>query len=386
MRACRSRRSSSSSAAPAASASTRCTARKVTGLPAFNFSATNARPEAAWAIANWLLARSPRTQLRWVWGVQASTLWDRPLDPGLLQDTRFMSHLPRSLLSGQLQALPAGQPPTTSFLDRRRYSADGMLLWNSYDARRARGLTLEDSLSQYIGKAVARMERVSAAGGVSGRGRSRARAYFEKTLKLLNDHGTTPLIVLMPVHPQVLSVMRAHGWQQSRGKLLDYLLALQGDYSFAILDLTEIASFEGDPAEFYDGVHMTKENADRAIEQMARSAGSELESVAASLDRPRPAAGPSDGVVDGLDAQRLVAGRTFPHDDVAGAGAGERLGERRHVAVLAVLRVRLVLADDAEGSAFAVRLPAVTAAPNATSSRGCAAGSTSWALASRAST
>ena len=252
-------------------------ARKVTGLPTFNFSATNARPEAAWAIANWLLARSPQTQLRWVWGVQASTLWDRPLDPGLLQDTRFMSHLPRSLLSDQLQVLPAGPPPTTSFLDRRRYSADGMLLWNSYDARRARGLTLEDSLSQYIGKAVARMERVSEAGGVSGSGRSRARAYFVKTLKLLNDHGTTPLIVLMPVHPQVLSVMRAHGWQQSRGKLLDYLLALQRDYSLAILDLTEIASFGGDPAEFYDGVHITKENADRAIEQMARSAGSELE-------------------------------------------------------------------------------------------------------------
>ena len=252
-------------------------ARRVTGLPAFNFSATNARPEAAWAIANWLLARSPQTQLRWVWGVQASTLWDRPLDPGLLQDARFTPYLPRSLISEQLQGLSAGPPPTTSFLDKRRYAADGMLLWNSYDARRARGLTLQDSLSRYIDEAVARMERVSAAGGVSGRGRSRARAYFVKTLKLLNDHGTTPLIVLMPVHPEVLSVMRAHGWQQSRGKLLDYLLAVQRDHSLAILDLTEIATFGGDPAEFYDGVHITRVNADRAIDQMARSARSELD-------------------------------------------------------------------------------------------------------------
>ncbi len=251
-------------------------ARKATGLSAFNFAVTNGRPEEAWAVASWLLDRSPRTRLRWVWGVQPSTLWDRQLDPGLLQDARFAPYFPHSLLYEQLAALTPGPSPTTSFLDRRRYSADGLLLWNTYDAKRARGLTLEESLNRYVAKTVARMEKVSASGGVSSRGPSRARAYFVKTLKLLNDHGTTPVIVLMPVHPQVLATMRAHGWSQSRGRLLDYLLSLQEQYSFAVVDLTDIGSFSGDAGGFYDGVHITRENADRAIDRVAAAAQSAL--------------------------------------------------------------------------------------------------------------
>jgi hypothetical protein len=251
-------------------------ARQLSGLPSFNYAVTNSRPEAAWAVANWLLSRSPQAKLRWVWGIQASTLWDRQMDAGLLQDARFTPYFPRSLLRDQLRALPKGQSPAASFLDRRRYSAEGLLLWNSYDAKRARGLPLRQSLDRYIAKTAARMEKVSATGGVSGRRPSRARSYFVRTLKLLNDHGTTPLIVLMPVQPEVLWVMHAYGWTQSRHKLLDYLQSLRDQYSFVVVDLTDIGSFDGDPAGFYDGVHITQANADRIIDHLVAVANSEL--------------------------------------------------------------------------------------------------------------
>ena len=247
-------------------------AREVTGLPTFNFSVTNGRPEAAYAVAGWLLDRSPQTKLRWVWGVQASTLWDRPLDPGLLQDPRFVGSFPRTLLRDQLLALPPGRAPERSFLDNRRYSRRGLLVWNRYDARRARGLTLQESLERYIRQAVKRMERVSASGGVSRDRPSRARGYFRKTLRLLNDHGITPLIVLMPVHPDVLKEMRAHGRQRSREKLLEYLRSLQGEYTLEVLDLTDVSSFGGDPDGFYDGVHITRQNARRAFDRMVVAA------------------------------------------------------------------------------------------------------------------
>ena len=45
---------------------------------------------------------------------------------------------------------------------------------------------------------------------------TRARAYFEQTIKLLNDHGTTPVIVLMPIHPRVLRVMKLHNMGAER--------------------------------------------------------------------------------------------------------------------------------------------------------------------------
>jgi len=247
-------------------------AREVTRLPAFNFAVTNGRPEAAYALAGWLLERAPQTKLHWVWGVQASTLWDRPLDPGLLQDPRFAGSFPRELLREQLLDLPLGRAPERSFLDNRRYSRRGLLVWNSYDAKRARGLTLQESLDRYIRQAVQRTERVAAIGGVSRDRPSRARGYFLKTLRLLNDHGTTPLIVLMPVHPDVLSALRAHGGQRSRQRLLEYLRSLQGEYTFELLDLTEVSSFGGDPEGFYDGVHITRQNARRAFDRMAVAA------------------------------------------------------------------------------------------------------------------
>ena len=70
-------------------------ARRVTGLPAFHFSATNARPEAAWAIANWLLERN----------ILLQGLGPRPVTEYRLLVTRTQMRTLQWILLG---ALPGG--------------------------------------------------------------------------------------------------------------------------------------------------------------------------------------------------------------------------------------------------------------------------------------
>jgi hypothetical protein len=248
-------------------------ARRLLGLRSVNISISCAHPEAAWGYANWIYSHWPDARLRWVWGIQASTLYDRDLDPALLQDPRFYGYFPDDLLESQRTLLPgsvADMPRSYRFL-RNRYSRLGLLLWNSYDVRRAAGYTLDQSLDDYIAN------MLHEAPGTARQASPRAGEYFEKTLALLNAHGTTPLIVLMPTHPRVLRVMQQHDMDGGREKLRAYLAGLGEKFDLVVVDFTRIQSFHGKPGWFYDGVHITLRNADRMITALKSKAGEYLQ-------------------------------------------------------------------------------------------------------------
>ena len=245
-------------------------ARQRTGLRAVNISLSNARPESAWAYLNWFYRRWPDAKIRWVWGMQSGMLRDRNLDPALLQDPRFYRYFPDDLLAEQRAHLPdsAGDMPHFYGFMRNRYSDLGLLLWNVYDQRRAKGYTLRQSLDHYIAKML-RQTRAA-------EGTSRAQEYFEKTIQLLNQHGTTPVIVLMPIHPRVLRTMRQHDMGGARTALRAYLAALGETASIKTLDFTTISSFNGKAAWFYDGVHITRRNSNRVIVAVKHKAAAAL--------------------------------------------------------------------------------------------------------------
>jgi len=102
---------------------------------------------------------------------------------------------------------------------------------------------------------------------------SRANAYFERTLKFTNDHGATPLIVLTPINPKLLKIIGALGWYTRHRQVVDYIKSLHASYKFVFIDLTAIATFNGDPERFTDGVHMTTVNARRAIDYVLEQTG-----------------------------------------------------------------------------------------------------------------
>jgi len=148
---------------------------------------------------------------------------DRDLDAALLQDRHFYRYFPDELLASQRRLLPGstGEMPKHYGFLRDRYSNRGLLIRNVYDVRRARGYTLKQSLDHYIEKML-RGRRAEAPIYTS-----RASSYFEQTLELPNAHGTRPVIVLMPIHPRVLAVMRRHGMGGEREKLRTYLAGLE---------------------------------------------------------------------------------------------------------------------------------------------------------------
>ena len=246
-------------------------ARQRTGLSAVNIALSCARPEAAWGYLNWFYDRWPDAKVRWFWGMQSGMLRDRDLDPALLQDRRFYPYFPDDLLARQRELLPdsvAEMPHTYGFL-RNRYSSRGLLLWNRYDQRLTQGYTLDQALDAYI-------KNMLHTGLTATEPDTRARSYFEQTIKLLNDHGTTPVIVLMPIHPRVLRVMKQHDMGAERQQLREYLATLGQTLSIKVLDFTTIRSFNGEAAWFYDGVHITRRNANRVIVAARAKAGEYL--------------------------------------------------------------------------------------------------------------
>ena len=233
---------------------------RLTGLPSFNFSVQNSRPEDAYAIARYLFWRAPDVRLRCIWAVQVTTFGDTPLHPGLLDEDRLTRFLPQGLIARQ-RALDA-QVAAHEVLWSDEYSARGALFSNGYDQIEARGIGFDTVMQTYLARMVPK------AAVPSSLEQARSKRYFEKTLRLFNLHGVQPVLVIMPYHPDALAAFRAVGWQDKLDALNTYLLSLRTKYFFHVRDYTELESFGGDPDGFYDGAHVKRENVRRIVYQI----------------------------------------------------------------------------------------------------------------------
>jgi hypothetical protein len=99
---------------------------------------------------------------------------------------------------------------------------------------------------------------------------TRAKEYFERTLRLFNLHGVEPVLVIMPYQPDALAAFRAAGWDVKEAAFKMYLDSLRGLYRFRLVDYTDIAAFHGAADGFYDGAHVTAENARRILVQAVK--------------------------------------------------------------------------------------------------------------------
>ena len=239
-------------------------AEDLTGLPAFNFAVQNSRPEDVYAMARLLFWRAPSVKLRCIWALQATTLSDSPLHPGLLAESRLTQFLPGYLVAGQRKVSVSSEGREMQSVDE--YSARGQLLHNGYDLRLERGISFENTLFGYLSEMVPR------AGVAAPYAQTRAKKYFERTLALFNLHGVEPVLVVMPYHPDALAAFKAAGWDAKEEAFKSYLESLRGRYRFRLLDYTDIATFHGSADEFYDGAHVTAVNARRILVQAAKDA------------------------------------------------------------------------------------------------------------------
>jgi hypothetical protein len=239
-------------------------AERLTGLPTFNFAVQNSRPEDVYAMARLLFWRAPSVKLHCFWALQATTLSDSPLHPGLLAERRLAQFLPAYLVAAQRKVSVPSEGRQMQSADE--YTARGELRRNGYDVRLERGRSLEIAMQDYLTRMVPK------AASTSAYAQERAKTYFERTLQLFNLHDVEPVLVIMPYHPAALAAFRAVGWDAKETAFKAYLESLRGRYRFHVLDYTELASFHGDAAAFYDGAHVKASNARRILLQATRDA------------------------------------------------------------------------------------------------------------------
>ena len=237
-------------------------AEKLTGLPTFNFAVQNSRPEDVYAMSRLMFWRAPSVKLRCIWALQATTMSDSPLHPGLLAESELSQFLPAYFVRQQRKLVQVTAGRELQSYDE--YSARGQLLHNGYDLRLDRGIPFAATLSGYLSKMVPK------AAAPMPYEQTRAKEYFERTLRLYNLHGVEPVLVIMPYQPEALAAFRAAGWDVKEDAFKMYLDSLRGRYRFRLVDYTDIAAFHGTADGFYDGAHVTAVNARRILAQAVK--------------------------------------------------------------------------------------------------------------------
>ena len=234
---------------------------RLTGRTGFNLAFQNGRPEDAWAFVNYSRRRFPETPLQVVWLLHVEAFREQGLSPGLVQEPQLSRWFPPALIETERKKLP--RPPRRSRRARtshsRRSAPTASCSATATTSRRpGDGRSPEPSTTRSRRRSSVTRRRLRHC----TRGR---RQYFEKTMGLLDEMGTTQVVVLMPLHPRLLDAVRDAGWSERRAEVVAWLRSEQKKHGFRLLDLSELSRIKGDPFDFYDGFHVKRANARRLV-------------------------------------------------------------------------------------------------------------------------
>ena len=256
---------------------------QATGLRTFNAAVTAGRPADAYVFTAVVHDTWPRAEPDFLWLLDVEAFLRGPLPPSLLAESRFSRYLPwRARAAAQLDELgwlaswtglqaswevwkkhPTREKVRASWL--RRISPDGTVKTPPSSEATAGPKALkkwsEEEVARY--RSFARLD-------------ADAETYVEKTLQLFASWGGSGAVVLTPTQPQVLAAVQGAGWRRRHAEVLRLLGRLQEQYDFAVVDLTGVESFGGDPAGFFDATHMTRENQRRMIDAALQQARDKL--------------------------------------------------------------------------------------------------------------
>ncbi len=240
--------------------------QRVTGLTAFNAAVPHATPQDDWCFVSLFHKRFPAARFRFLWIIHADEFDEFSPRAALLEDPFLARFLPSALVESQLGRLGA--------------SANTALLAGAKEPSviAPNGFTIADPISA---AASVRSFRRRVNGDIAAALRFYRRQppridpapshYFVLTLRLMNDMGARPTVVLAPLQPRYLAAIYRHGWQARDRLVLAYLRGLQRSTRFNVLDFSRLSSIGGSATGFYDGVHLRPDTTRLVVDAVLRA-------------------------------------------------------------------------------------------------------------------
>lgn len=97
----------------------------------------------------------------------------------------------------------------------------------------------------------------------------RARNHIERMVADANERGDTPTIVIMPVNPKAVEVLRPFGWDERYEAVRDFVTELGTRHELRLVDLHRAEDVGLSKRDYYDNVHTTTEASDRILGELA---------------------------------------------------------------------------------------------------------------------
>jgi hypothetical protein len=226
-----------------------------TGRTAFNLAVSSGTVADAYCTSRYVRDRFPGTTQRYLWLLDVEQFRLERVHAAIYAQPELAPYVPAGFPSpyaGSPTPVPASiaapQPP---YGPVDVYDANGWLRWNRYDYYRSRSRTLSKGVAYSRWK----YAQVYPKGYPTVKGV--AKWFVGETIRLMNEWGAVPVIVLTPYQPNLYEFICPRGFTQRHAAVLASFEKLrQQGRQFVLLDCTQIASFGGWAHGFYDGTHM----------------------------------------------------------------------------------------------------------------------------------
>jgi len=233
--------------------------QRLTGYAGFNASVTSGSIADAYCFARFIHDSFPGSTQRYIWLVDVEQFRLDTLREGTLGQPELAQYLPEWALAagvasdraaprarksdaaaaqdpaatsgsaahnviGDQPAAPTGTP-SARYGNEAVWLANGYLLWNRWDYLRRHGRTLKMGVAQSVRKYRLIYPRAYT------RLCSTPRRLAEETIRLMNEWGVQPVIVLSPYHPRLLTRIVRWGADVRRDRVLAFFEQLQAQGS-----------------------------------------------------------------------------------------------------------------------------------------------------------
>jgi hypothetical protein len=263
---------------------------RLTGEDVFNAGVRDATPVEEYALVHFLHDRFPDARIHWLWMLDVEAFRSDRVSPALLDATDLAPYVSQSdrltarihgvvdllswrALEDSLASIRADKSPEVTPGARSKHIGPHI----RHLIARSEGFTPDGYYTRIDydwAKSTAKYEAMYGDGSLYTHLAGLSKTYLERTLRDMNAWGEAPVIVLSPMHPKLERELGPLGWSSRHADLVSYLRGLESTYRFRFLDFTSIRSFGGDPAGFYDPVHMRTANLHRMLTAvLARASG-----------------------------------------------------------------------------------------------------------------